>query len=69
MGFLLHDMALVATPDEHQLVGHLGPDLLNSHWDDNEAAMAAQRLREHPDIKLGLALLDQQIMAGIEIVY
>ena len=64
VGFLLHDMALVATPDEHRLVRHLGPDLLNANWDDNDAAIAAQRLREQPGVELGLALLDQRIMAG-----
>ncbi|MGH3781757.1 MAG: hypothetical protein ACRDRO_14340 [Pseudonocardiaceae bacterium] len=46
--FLLHDMALLATQDEHRLVEHLGPDLLNPDWDDNDAAVAAQRLREQP---------------------
>ena len=34
MGFLLHDMALLATQDEHRLVGHLGPDLLGPDWDE-----------------------------------
>jgi endonuclease VIII len=67
VGFLLHDMALVATQDEHRLAGHLGPDLLNPNWDGNDAAMAAQRLSEHPDAELGFALLDQRIMAGVKI--
>ena len=65
VGFLLHDMALMATQDEHQLVGHLGPDLLKPNWDENDAAIAAQRLRGHPGVELGLALLDQRIMAGV----
>ncbi|MGH3916790.1 MAG: DNA-formamidopyrimidine glycosylase family protein [Pseudonocardiaceae bacterium] len=69
VGFLLHDMALVATPDEHRLVGHLGPDLLDPHWDESHAAMAAQRLRDQPDVQLGLALLDQRIMAGVGNIY
>ena len=67
VGFLLHDMALLATTDEHRLVGHLGPDLLNANWDDNDAAIAARRLREQPDVELGLALLDQRMMAGIKL--
>jgi hypothetical protein len=29
VGFCLHDMALLVTRDEHRLVGHLRPDLLN----------------------------------------
>jgi endonuclease-8 len=69
VGFLLHDMALLATPDEHRLVGHLGPDLLNPDWDDNDAAIAARRLRERPGVELGLALLDQRIMAGVRNLY
>jgi endonuclease VIII len=69
VGFLLHDMALVVTQDEHRLVGHLGPDLLKPDWDGNDAAVAAQRLRGHPGVELGLALLDQRIMAGIGNLY
>ncbi len=69
VGFLLHDMALLATPDEHRLVSHLGPDLLKADWDENDATIAAQRLVGHPDVELGLALLDQRIMAGIGNLY
>lgn len=69
MGFLLHDMALLATQDEHRLVGHLGPDLLNPDWDEKTATIAAQRLREHPDVEVGIALLDQRIMAGVGNLY
>jgi endonuclease VIII len=69
VGFLLHDMALLATPDEHRLVGHLGPDLLNPDWDDNDAGIAARRLCERPGVELGLALLDQRIMAGVRNLY
>ncbi|HEV7453289.1 MAG TPA: DNA-formamidopyrimidine glycosylase family protein [Pseudonocardiaceae bacterium] len=67
VGFLLHDMALVASKDEHRLVGHLGPDLLDPDWNENDAATAAQRLRGHPDVELGLALHDQRIMAGVNV--
>jgi endonuclease-8 len=69
VGFCLHDMALVATRDEHRLVGHLGPDLLNPDWDSAAALIAAQRLRENPEVELGLALLDQRIMAGVGNLY
>ncbi|MGH4005268.1 MAG: DNA-formamidopyrimidine glycosylase family protein [Pseudonocardiaceae bacterium] len=69
VGFLLHGMALLATPDEHRLVGHLGPDLLNPDWDEEPATIAAQRLREHPDVEIGIALLDQRIMAGVGNLY
>ena len=69
VGFLLHDMALLATQDEHRLVGHLGPDLLNPDWDEKAATIAAQRLRKHPDVEVGMALLDQRIMAGVGNLY
>src|SRR4051812_20486037 len=46
IGYRLHDLALVPTADEGQLVGHLGPDLLSPDWDLDEAL---RRLREQPD--------------------
>ncbi|MGH4005269.1 MAG: hypothetical protein ACRDSO_14315 [Pseudonocardiaceae bacterium] len=58
VGFLPHDMALLVTRDEHRLVGHLGPDLLNPDWNENDVTTAAQRLRGHPETELGLVLLD-----------
>lgn len=69
VGFCLHDMALLASRDEHRLVGHLGPDLLKSGWGSVDAAIAAQRLAAHPEVEIGLALLDQRIMAGIGNLY
>ncbi|WP_284550487.1 DNA-formamidopyrimidine glycosylase family protein [Aestuariimicrobium sp. T2.26MG-19.2B] len=53
---------LVPTDREHELVGHLGPDLLGEDWDAEEAL---RRLRERPDRPLGAALLDQSNLAGI----
>jgi endonuclease-8 len=69
VGFCLHDMALLATQDEHRLVGHLGPDLLAPGWDSDDAARAAKRLAGHSDVELGVALLNQRIMAGIGNLY
>ena len=66
VGYRLHDMALVATADEHQLVGHLGPDVLGPDWDLDEAL---RRLRAHPDEQIGVALLDQRNLAGIGNLY
>ena len=45
VGYRLHDMALVRTADEDQLVGHLGPDVLGPDWDLDEAL---RRLRGPP---------------------
>lgn len=69
IGFHLHDLALVRTADERRLVEHLGPDLLAEDWDDRHAAEAAERLAADPDRQLGVALLDQRVMAGVGNVY
>ncbi len=66
VGYRLHDMALVATADEDQLVGHLGPDVLGPDWDLDEAL---RRLLSHPDEQIGVALLDQRNLAGIGNLY
>jgi endonuclease VIII len=62
VGYHLHELALVRTADEGKLVGHLGPDLLGDDWDPDEAV---RRLRRHPDVTIGEALLDQRNLAGI----
>ena len=69
VGFRLHDMVLLPTADEHRLVDHLGPDLLDPEWTDEKAADAMRRLTADPDLELGLALLDQRIMAGVGNLY
>ncbi|MFC5379792.1 DNA-formamidopyrimidine glycosylase family protein [Aquipuribacter nitratireducens] len=53
---------LVRTSREHEVVGHLGPDLLGEDWD---AAEAVRRLSADPDRPLAAALLDQRNLAGI----
>ena len=65
-GYRVHDLRLVHTPDEDQLVGHLGPDLLGADWDPNEAA---RRLGAQTDRSVGEALLDQRNLAGIGNLY
>jgi endonuclease-8 len=66
VGYRLHDVALVATSREAELVGHLGPDLLGPDWDPAEAE---RRLRQDPLRPVGEALLDQRALAGIGNVY
>lgn len=66
VGYRLHDLALVATADEHQLVAHLGPDICADDWDQDEAL---RRLREHPERSIATALVDQRIIAGIGNIY
>jgi len=66
IGYRVHDLRLVPTTDETQLVGHLGPDLLGPDWD---AETAVERLRRKPDIAIGEALVDQRNLAGIGNLY
>jgi endonuclease-8 len=69
VGRLLLEMALVSTRDEHRLVDHLGPDLLDPAWSDEHQAEAVRRLTADPARPLGDALLDQSVMAGVGNVY
>ena len=70
IGVRVHDLTLVRTERETELVGHLGPDLLSADWDDEASVVeAARRLTAEPAREIGLALLDQRIMAGIGNVY
>jgi formamidopyrimidine-DNA glycosylase len=61
-GIRLHDLALVPTDEEADLVGHLGPDPLRDDWDAEEAV---RRLDQDPRVPLVSALLDQRAMAGL----
>lgn len=61
-GIRLHQLELVATAEEHRLVGHLGPDPLRGDWDPVEAV---RRLRADPAVPLVSALLDQTRIAGL----
>jgi endonuclease-8 len=69
VGFRVHDLQLLPTGEESRLVGHLGPDLLDPQWTDEHAERAAAALAAGPDTELGLALLDQRIMAGVGNLY
>ena len=66
VGYRLHDVELIATADEPNVVGHLGPDLLGPDWDEAEAL---RRLSQQPAREIGPALLDQRNLAGIGNVY
>ncbi|MDQ2748113.1 MAG: DNA glycosylase [Actinomycetota bacterium] len=65
-GYRVHDLRLVATSAEAQVVGHLGPDLLGPDWDLDAAVL---RLQRDPAAAIGEALLEQRNLAGIGNLY
>jgi endonuclease VIII len=69
VGLNLQQLRLVPTAEEERLVGHLGPDLLDAGWSAEHAATAVARLESQPDREIGVALLDQTVMAGVGNVY
>ncbi|TDV52091.1 DNA-formamidopyrimidine glycosylase family protein [Actinophytocola oryzae] len=69
LGTSLVEMVLVSTGDEHKLVDHLGPDLLDPDWSPAKEAEAVRRLTAKPERELGQTLLDQMVMAGVGNVY
>ncbi len=66
VGFLLGTVEVVPRDREKDIIGHLGPDLLGDNWDPDEAL---RRLTADPDRPIGLALLDQRVIAGLGNVY
>jgi endonuclease-8 len=66
VGFELGTLEVIATTDEMDVVGHLGPDLLGPDWDADEAV---RRLAADPEVPVYVALLDQRNLAGIGNVY
>jgi endonuclease VIII len=66
VGYLLGVTEVLPTAREHEVTGHLGPDLLGPGWD---AAEAVRRLSRGQDRPIGEALLDQRNLAGIGTFY
>jgi endonuclease-8 len=66
VGYRLPVLEVLDTAAEDTVVGHLGPDLLGSDWDVDEAL---RRLTAQPDVTIGEALLDQRNLAGIGTFY
>ncbi|MES2093691.1 MAG: DNA-formamidopyrimidine glycosylase family protein [Actinomycetota bacterium] len=66
VGFQLGVLDVVARDDEESVIGHLGPDLLGPTWNADGALL---RLTADPAREVGLALLDQRVMAGLGNVY
>jgi endonuclease VIII len=66
VGFQLGIVEVLNRDEEHDVVGHLGPDLLGPDWSTDEAV---RRLSADPSRPIGEALLDQRNLAGIGTVY
>lgn len=66
VGYRMPVIELLATSEEDAAVGHLGPDLLDDAVDLDEAV---RRLAADPDREVGLALLDQRLLAGLGNLY
>lgn len=66
VGYRLPVLELILTEREQEVVGHLGPDLLGTDWDLDEAV---RRTSARPERSIGEALLDQRNLAGIGTVY
>lgn len=64
VGFDLGVLELLDDPDA--ALSYLGPDLLGTDWDADEAVA---RLAAEPQRPIGLALLDQRLLAGVGNVY
>lgn len=66
VGFLLGVLEVVPREREHEVVGYLGPDILGTDWNP-DAAVA--NLERDGDRAIGLAILDQRVIAGLGNVY
>ncbi len=66
VGWRLGIVELVPTTAEHDIVGHLGPDVLGPDWDPGRAA---ENLAADPEREIGVALIDQRALAGPGNVY
>jgi endonuclease VIII len=66
VGFLLGELEVVPRERESEVVGYLGPDILSAEWDP---AVGVENLSANPEREVGLALLDQRVIAGLGNVY
>lgn len=69
VGFELGVLELVATRNEFEVVGYLGPDLLDSDWNSVDIVTATDRLAVKADQPIIVALADQRNLAGLGNVY
>jgi Formamidopyrimidine-DNA glycosylase len=65
VGFRLGRLEVVPREREDELLGHLGPDLLDPDWADEHRNEAVRRIGEHPERPVAVALLEQRNLAGL----
>lgn len=66
VGFQLGLLEVIRRSEEESVLGHLGPDLLGPDWN---VEVALERLERDPHRAIGLAILDQRVLAGLGNVY
>ena len=69
VGFELGVLELVPTRAESEVVGYLGPDLLDVDWGAAASAEAVARIAAMPERPVIVALADQRNVAGLGNVY
>ena len=69
IAYEVQQVRLLRTADEPELVGSLGPDLLDPEWSDGHRERAITNLGGEPERPIGLALLDQHLLAGVGNIY
>ncbi len=69
VGNSLGIVEVIRSTEEHRVVGHLGPDLLDPDWDESHLALAVANLGAVGDRNIAAALLDQSNLAGIGTIY
>ncbi len=61
-GGSVFELLPAGTLNKHKSISKLGPDLLGDEFD---AKKARKNLKRHPEMEIGVALLQQEIMAGL----
>jgi endonuclease-8 len=66
VGYRLHDVRLVPTSRESDIIGHLGPDILDDTWDREQVR---GNVRDEAARPIADVLVDQRVLAGIGNIY
>lgn len=69
IGDRLGMLDVVPTRDEHDLIGHLGPDILAEDFPTTGLRRALQSYAERGATPVAEVLLDQRVLAGIGTIY